>query len=255
MTKDSTRQIGIIVATIVMIVGFVFSRVFPNDLMPITEVNNKFSIYFVPASYTFSIWGLIFLGLVAYSIYQALPAQKTNKYLRRIGWWYVGGSLSLVAWTYFWRYQLFVLMMVAMIGVLISLLSIYQKLNIGLETKSRGMRFLVHIPFSIFLGWITMATIANVAQVFDFLGWTGYGISAKIWTVVLIVMALIIAELTAFNRQDLAYLAVFVWSFIGIAVEQVGVSPIFEAACVAAMFVVIIAAVTIMVTPKLKKKS
>lgn len=255
MTKDTTRQIGIIFTTVAMITGFMLSKVFPNNLIPIDKVSDRFSIYFVPASYTFSIWGIIFLGLIAFSIFQALPAQKENASFRKIGWWYLGGGFSLLVWSYFWLYQQYTFMMLAMIGLLVSLIAIYENLNIGLGKPTTGMRVFVHIPFSLFLGWITMATIANIAQFLGNTGWDGFGISPRIWTVVMIVMALVIAELTAFNRQDLAYLAVFVWAFIGIAVQQTGVSPIFEAACVAAGFVVIMTAITIVVKPKLKKQS
>jgi translocator protein len=252
MIKDTIRQIGVIITTVLMITGYALSHIIPNVVKSVSEVSNNFSVYFVPAPYTFSIWWIIFSGLIAYTVFQALPAQKESLALRKIGWWYIGGSISIMAWMYFWHSQRFAFMMLTMTGVLVSLLSIYEKLNIGMEKESLRMRYLVHMPFSIYLGWVTMSTIANISQFLAGSGWNGFGISPKIWTVVLIVLAILIAELTAFNRQDLAYLAVVVWSFIGIAVKNVGISPVFEAASVAAGFVIIMAVITIVVKPKLK---
>jgi translocator protein len=253
MIKDTVRQISITFATAITLVGFVLSQIFPNNMTSMNEVSDKFSIYFLPARYTFLIWWVIFLGLIAYSVFQLLPSQKENATLRKIGWWYFSANLLSFTWMIFWHYHNYLFMMLTMVGVLFSLLSIYEKLNNEMVPISRGMRFFVQIPFSIYLGWVTMAVIADISQYLDAVGWNGFGISAKLWTVVLIVMTIIIAELTAFNRQDLVYLAVIIWSFIGIAVKQYGISPVFESACVAAVFVFIMAVITIVIKPKINR--
>jgi len=155
----------------------------------------------------------------------------------------------------FLHYEKYLLTTVLITFLLVSLIIIYEKLGIGLEKVSWATRLFIHLPFSIYLGWITMETIGNISNYLFLSNWNGFGISAKIWAVVMMVVTIIIAELTAFNRQDLAYLAVFVWSFIGIAVNHIGVSPVFEAAIVAAGFVIIMTVVTIVVKPKLSKQT
>lgn len=253
MNKDAVRQIGVIVSTFAVISGYLISFIIPGNGGAIGALGEKYIIYFVPTSFTFSIWIIIFLGLTFYSIYQALPAQKENQFLRNIGWWYIGGILSLMSWRYFWQYQHFLFSMLTMSGLLVSLIIIYKKLNIGMAKESRGMRFFVYVPFSIFLGWVTISTIANISQYLMMNGWNGFGIEPKIWAVVLMVVVIVIAEFTAFNRQDLVYLAVIDWAFIGIAVKHKGISPVFEAACVAAGIVIIMAVITLIVKAKIKR--
>lgn len=253
MTKDSIRQFGISATTFIMLVNYVLADLIPYNGISTFEASRKINIYFQPARFTYYIWIIIFLGLIVFTIYQALPAQKENKTLRKIGWWYVGGCLALMAWMVFLHYQNYLLLTLMMITLLITLLVIYEKLGIGLEKVGTGMKFFVNLPFSIYLGWVTMATIGNVSNYLTISGWDGFGINPKIWAVVMMVVTIVIAELTAFNRQDLAYLAVFVWSFIGLAVNQKGVSPLFEAACVSAAIVILITTVTIIVRPKLQK--
>lgn len=254
MTKDSIRQIGVSVVTVMMLANYALADLLQYNGVSTLAATRKINIYFLPARFTYLIWALIFLGLIAYTIFQALPAQKENPSLRSVGWWYVAGTLAIIAWMIFLHYEGYLFTTILMLFLLVSLIVIYEKLGIGLEKVSPGMRFFVHLPFSIYLGWITMATIGNISNYLFLSNWNGFGVSAKIWAVVMMVVTIVIAELTAFNRQDLAYLAVFVWSFIGIAVNQIGVSPVFEAAIVAAVFVIIMTAITIVVKPKLKKQ-
>lgn len=254
MTKDSIRQIGITAVTVIMLANYALADILQYNGVSTLEATKKINIYFLPARFTYLIWGLIFLGLIAYTIFQALPAQKENPALRKIGWWYVTGTLAFAAWMVFLHYERYLLTTVLITFLLVSLIIIYEKLGIGQEKVSWAMRLFVHLPFSIYLGWITMETIGNISNYLFFSNWNGFGVSAKIWAVVMMVVAIVIAELTAFNRQDVAYLVVFIWSFVGIAVNHVGVSPIFEAAIVAAGFVLIMGVITIVVKPKLSKQ-
>lgn len=249
MKKDILRQISVILATVVMITVNALANILPINGLNTGQVSDQFKVFFVPAGYVFSIWGLIYLALAAYTIYQALPAQKENPFLRKIGWWYVLGSLSNSAWIFFWHYQLFPFTLVMMLILLASLLAIYVNLRIGKQKTSRGMRFFVHLPFSIYLGWITVATIANVTDVLSYAGWNGFGLDGKIWAVIMLAVALVVAGLMAFTRRDLAYLAVLVWAFIGIGVKFTNVSPVYEAAWIAAFLVVVLGILGILRKP------
>jgi hypothetical protein len=118
----------------------------------------------VPAGYVFSIWGLIYLGLIAYAVYQALPAQAHNPDLRSIGYIFVLSSLANIGWILLWHYEVFPATVLVMSVLLVCLIGIYLRLDIGRKQVSNGMRWFVHLPFSIYLGWITVATIANVTR-------------------------------------------------------------------------------------------
>jgi len=181
---------------------------------------DRFDVYFVPAGYVFSIWGVIYLGLAAYVIYQALPAQRDNPRLNRVGYWFVLSSIANVTWLFLWHYEQFVLSLFAMIAILLSLIVIYSRLEIGRTVVSLAERWFVRVPFSIYLGWITVATIANVTSVLDFVNWSGWGVSPEVWTVIMLVAAGIIAAAVSLTRRDAAYLLVLVWALVGIAVKH-----------------------------------
>jgi hypothetical protein len=124
-----------------------------------------------------------------------------------------------------------------MLTLLISLIVIYLRLGVGQQTVPAGERWLVHLPFSIYMGWVTVATIANITAFLDFVNWNGFGISPEIWTFIMLVVATVVAGLMAFYRQDIAYLLVLVWAFIGIAVEQSDTPQVANAAYLAAAVV------------------
>jgi benzodiazapine receptor len=222
MKKDTLRQVAIIVAVVAIIVVNGLATALPLNGQTTGEISDRFQVYFVPAGYVFSIWGLIYLALIAFAIYQALPRQADNPRLRRIGGLFILSSIANIAWIFLWHYEFFTLTLVAMIILLLSLITIYLQLGIRRTEVSGGEKWLVHIPFSIYLGWITVATIANVTSLLDYLNWTGWGISAEAWAVVMFIAALVIASLVSLTRGDVAYMLVIIWAFAGIAVKHTG---------------------------------
>jgi hypothetical protein len=127
-----------------------------------------------------------------------------------------------IAWLFFWHYELFALSLVAMVSLLTSLIFVYLRLGIGRDSASVGERLLVRVPFSIYLGWITVATIANATSLLDYIGWSGWGLSPEIWMVVMLVVATAVASAVSITRGDVAYVLVILWAFVGIAVKHAG---------------------------------
>ena len=164
MNNDRIRQIAVVIAVIAMITVNILANALPINGQATGEISDRFDVYFVPAGYVFSIWGLIYLGLLGYAIYQALPAQAQNPDLQSIGYLFVLSSIANIAWIFFWHYNLFTLSVVAMLALLILLILIYLRLDIGRAQVAPAMKWLVHLPFSIYLGWITVATIANITS-------------------------------------------------------------------------------------------
>jgi hypothetical protein len=205
------------------------------------EIADRFDVYFVPAGYVFSIWGLIYVGLVAFAVYQGLPSQRDNPRLRRIGYWPAFSCVANGAWLFLWHYQRFPLTLVAMGTLLLSLIVIYLRLGIGRTRVSVAERWLVRLPFSIYLGWITVATIANVTSLLDYLGWDGWGIGEQAWAVIMLAAGVVIAAAVSLTRGDVAYMLVIVWAFAGIGVKYAGTPLVANAAWVATGVVVAVA--------------
>ena len=217
--KDTLRQITVVVAILVTIIINILANALPLNGLNTGQISDRFHVYFVPAGYVFSIWGIIYIGLIAYAIYQALPAQKTNPRLQATGWWVVLGGLANSAWIFLWHYQQFVATLGAMLVLLATLIAVYLRLGVGQTKVSRGENWAVRIPFSIYLGWITVATVANISDVLDFVKWNRFGISDAIWMVIILGAVVVIGGLMNFRRRDVAYAAVLLWALAGIAVK------------------------------------
>jgi hypothetical protein len=184
------------------------------------EISDRFAIYFVPAGYVFSIWGLIYFGLIAFTIYQALPAQRGNELLKKIYPAYWIGSLANAAWIFLWHYEVFPLTLPAMLTILATLLYIYIQLASSGSDLDRTQKWLVKYPFSVYLGWISVATIANISQVLFFFDWGGWGIPATTWAVIMIAIAAVLGVLMLARENNSLYALVLVWAFVGIAISQ-----------------------------------
>ena len=217
--KNFNRQISVILTTILTITINGLANALPLNGLTTGEISDSFETYFVPAGYVFSIWGLIYIGLIAFAIYQALPAQRENQRLARIGWWVVVGNLANAAWIFFWHYQIFALTVVAMVTLLVSLLFTYIGLRSDEDNIQPAERWFAQVPFSIYLGWISVATIANISDVLYFFNWGQIGISAEIWMVIILLVVAILAWAMSLRQKDIAYLTVLLWALAGIGVK------------------------------------
>jgi hypothetical protein len=218
--KDIVRQVVNVLATIAVIVVNALANSLPINGQTTGEISDRFDVYFVPAGYVFAIWGLIYLALIAFSIYQALPAQRANPRLRRVGYLYALSCVANIAWLFLWHYEQFWWTLVAMFALLLLLIAIYLRLRTGRARVPVGETWLVRVPFSIYLGWITVATVANVTSTLDWAGWDGWGIGEPEWAVIMLAVAAVIGVAMSLDRGDVAYVGVLSWAFIGIAVKQ-----------------------------------
>lgn len=252
-TRDMVRQVAVWIAVVATIVENALANILPINGVGTGTVANQFlgQNLWLPAGYVFSIWGLIYIGLIAYAIYQSLPAQRTNPRLRATGWPFVISCVANMAWLLFFHYSyeggqqpnvgLLVASMIAMLVLLGALVAIYLQLRRGAPPVSNGERWAVRLPFSIYLGWITVATVANAAQVLVAAGWTGQPLPALVWLIIMFLVALALAALMAVMRRDTGYLLVLVWAFVGIAVNYSGMIGVLISSAVAALAVLALA--------------
>jgi hypothetical protein len=224
--KDTLRQISVVLTIVATLVVNVLADALPINGLGTGQISDQFKVYFVPAGYVFSIWGLIYLGLIAFAVFQALPAQRENPRLRSTGWWICLGGLANIAWIFLWHYERFALTLVAMLLLLATLIVTYLRLGIGWIKVSPAERYTTHLTFSIYLGWITVATIANITELLNYLNWDGFGIRPVIWMGIILGAVFVIAGLMNFTRRDVAYTGVILWALAGIAVKFAGVPAV-----------------------------
>jgi benzodiazapine receptor len=218
------------------------------------EISDAYPTLVTPAGYVFSIWGLIYALLAAFVVFQALPSQKQKPFQNQIGVLFILSSVFNVVWLFLWQYEYITLSVILMFALLATLIAIYLRLNIGRQSVSTRERLAVHLPFSVYLGWITIATIANVAAALVSIGWDGFGLSAETWAVAIIIVALIITLSVVFIRRDVAYSLVVIWALAGIAVEQSAYQNIVTTAEVSLAIIAVALAATIAVVRLRRRK-
>lgn len=237
--KDIVRQVVNVLAVVGTVVVNGLANALPLNGLTTGEISDRFQVYFVPAGYVFSIWGLIYLGLIAFAIYQALPSQRDNARLRRVGYLFALSCVANVAWLFFWHYEQFLWTLAAMLLLLLSLILIYLRLGIGRAEFSTAEKWCVQATFSVYLGWVTVATIANVTSVLDYVNWSGWGIGPQAWTVIMLIIGAGIATAMGLTRGDAAYMLVIIWAFVGIAVKHASAPVVAIAAWASAALVVL----------------
>lgn len=191
------------------------------------EVSDIYANLFAPAGLTFSIWGVIYLLLIVFllRVFMVIQPKKPMlkaKVMNKLLVLFTVSSLLNGAWLLAWQYQVLWLSVLVMVGLLVTLIRTVNLLH-G-QKMSRSEYALVRVPFSVYLGWISVATIANVTAWLVSLGWDGFGLSDGVWTVVMLIVGALVAVVTALARRDPLYIAVFVWAYFGILFKHVSAS-------------------------------
>jgi len=205
-----------------------------------------------PAGYTFAIWGIIYILLGCFVVFQALPRQRGKPYNKKIGWLFILSSIINIAWLFLWQYEQLGLSVILMFMLLATLILIYTRLGIGKSKSSFQENLFVYTPFSVYLGWITIASIANVSVTAVSANWDGFGISPETWGILIIVIALLLTLIVTATRKDIAYGLVVVWALFGIASNQTNTNII--TATQASAIIILLALATTIIIPLLKKR-
>lgn len=217
-------QVATIVAILAAIVINALSNLYPLRGLNIGAISNTIlgGVLITPANYAFAIWGLIYLGLISFSIYQALPTQRYNLRLQKLRAPIIWASLFQIIWVYFFQLQQFWLSVALIFGILLNLIAAFVWSRVGQNRPSRQEKWFAQIPISIYLGWISVASIVNVASALYASGWNGWGISGAIWTVLMILITTAITTAIVLRFRDAAFAGVIIWAFLAIAVRQFG---------------------------------
>lgn len=234
MSKDTTRQVVNLLSVILALTVNIIASVLPLNGQNTGEISDRFKVYFVPAGYVFAIWGVIYLGWIAFTIFQLRPSQKEYPRLRRLGYLFALSNVANAAWLFCWHYNLFALSVFVMLTLLALLIAGYLRLDVNLSSVGLAEYWSLDVLFSVYLGWITVATVANITDWLYFVNWDGFGISAPAWAVLMLVIASLLGFAMALARRDAGYLLVLVWAFAGIAVKQTSAPLVVLSAWIAA---------------------
>ena len=234
LSNDSLRQILNLLSVILALTVNILASKLPLNGQNTGEISNRFQVYFVPEGYVFAIWGVIYIGWISFTIFQLLPSQKEHSRLRRLGYLFALSNLANAAWLFCWHYNQFGLSVLVMLALLGLLIASYLRLNVNRMNVLSAEYWSVDVLFSVYLGWITVATIANISDWLYFIGWDGAGIAPQTWAVMVLGVASLLGLGIALTRSDAGYLSVLVWAFIGIAIKQTSAPVVVWTAWIAA---------------------
>jgi len=222
--KKKLLQAGNILAVLITILVNALAVLLPLNDKTTQELSDALPNLFVPAGITFSIWSVIYILWIVFAVYQARDLLKKDEiempFLHQITFLFILSSVANSAWIFLWHYEYVGLSVLMMIILLFSLLAIYLRLNIGRSPVTTAEKLCVHVPFSVYLGWITVATIANITAFLVSVEWNGFGIDELLWTIIIIAVGTLLTCLILALRKDVAFSLVILWAFFGIWLKR-----------------------------------
>jgi hypothetical protein len=216
--KRSPWQLYNLVALVIMVLMNILANALPINGLTTAQVSDSLPNLFTPIGFTFAIWGVIYTLLTLFTAFQSgwLPGTrvKGRKTARAVGPWFVISSIANSLWIVAWHYQQIVLTVPIMLVILGSLIAIHKRLR---QSEAPP---LARIAFSVYLGWISVATIANVTGALVSVGWDAMGISHVTWTLIVLAVAGVIGVLFLKLYRDIYFNLVLVWALFGILMQH-----------------------------------
>ncbi len=213
--EKSILKIGVVLAYVQMIAMNALANILPINNRTTGELSDQLQNLFTPQGATFSIWGLIYLLLLIFSISNLIgPTDPLKNRIRKL---FIVNALLNSSWILAWHYEWWMLSLLIMLGILSTLIGITQAAN---NIKTLWLRLRWRLPFTVYFGWITVATIANTTAVLVAYEWDGWGIPQTIWTVILLLIGLLIALRQLFRLNQIAYGLVLIWAYAGIYLKH-----------------------------------
>lgn len=230
------------ITTVATIAVNALANALPINGLETGAISDSFPVLITPAGYVFAIWGVIYLGLIGYAVWQTLPAQANDPRVRALVAPVTIGNVANLVWILLWHYLLIPASLLAMLVLLGTLIAIYLRLRAGRAARRATVRPLTAAEriwargtFSVYLGWITVATVANATVVLYDAGWDGGLLGAQGWGVIVLLVATAIGVRMLLRYRDLPYAAVLVWAFVGIVVAQSASTFVAGAAVIGAL--------------------
>lgn len=221
MSHAASRYLAL-AGTLIMLVLYVLNATGNLGPNPIGTTSTATNPLIVPAPYAFAIWGPIYTGLVVFPIFQLFKKRENHPAWIPLRQWFAANVVANGVWLAFASYDWQWLTVVVIVFMLFSLFRINQLLRrIEADGASRSY-WLERLVFSLYFAWVTLATVLNVSSALHFYGWDGFGISEVTWTIIMIIVAALIAGYTSRRYRDVAYAGVVVWAFIALAVKHMG---------------------------------
>lgn len=237
-TAEKLKQFLVPLATLgVIAFNWLAAKGYVNNVTP-EIISDRYPTFITPAGYAFAIWSLIYLGLIVFSVYQALPSQTANPRFLKIRSIYILNCAANCFWIYLWHHDAVALSLSLMLVLLATLAYI----NKVLQSAGGAESWLARVPFGIYFGWVTVATILNATIALVALGIDLSRSATNVAAAFLLIFAALLGVVIRLKMKSAAYALTVAWALTAIAVKQSGATVI-VAGCAAGVIALLIAAI------------
>ena len=220
--KNAYIKVFSVIAFLIMVIFNALANLLPLNGITTGALSDRYPSLITPAGYAFSIWTLIYAFLFAYTIYQLELTGHTKKLSPMvsdmIGLYFIVSSLCNAGWIIAWHYNYIALSLMLMIFILVCLCFI-NNYAYSDELTLREKIF-VRLPFSIYFGWITVATVVNTSVLLISIRWSRLGISDIVWAIIAVLIILIVASINLTKNKSFAFTIAVIWAYVGILVKH-----------------------------------
>ena len=219
-TANQVRQI---VVLLIIVGATIAANVLGMRQGDVANDNFAANVFFFPANYVFgTIWPVIYLGIVALAVHQVLPSQRENQRYQR-GMWMLAANLVLNgSWVVIFNAELFVLSLVAIVPILATAVIAHRQLGVARSPEAGLAERILTIPVSIYVAWLTIATVANVSLVLADAGWGGFGLAYTTWGVIMLIVGVVLCGVFLLVLKDPVFPVVYAYAYLGIMVRRLG---------------------------------
>ena len=213
--KDIIIKITVAATFVLMVTLNSLANILPINGLTTGAISDSYPNLFAPAGITFSIWGLIYLLLAIYTVYQFTTK---NKLIDKMNPYFIATSIANSLWIYSWHYRHIGVSVLLIIIILFSLIKIADLLN--KEKFTLREKLCVRLPFSVYFGWLTVAVIANITTFIVSLNWNRFGFPDQMWAIIILLVGAAIGIIRTFKDRGVAYGLVLIWAYLGILIKH-----------------------------------
>jgi tryptophan-rich sensory protein len=237
--KEGGITMKYLIISAINLLAFLFmisTNYFFPESRNVSKISDSINAFITPAGYAFSIWGLIFLLLALYAIRQFFAKGIDKEIYEKVGLWFALNVIFNGLWSPVFGSGNVALSLVIILGVLVTLIVIYTKT----QNATKHHSWLMRLPFSIYIGWVSVATIVNVFTLLKYKGITElFGVSEYGWTIIMLLVGGLLSIYFTLKNRDIAYSLVFIWAYIAIIVQRQDMHAIVITASISIVLIII----------------
>lgn len=236
-------------ALVVPPVAIFTGDIFAVNGMAVGEVSDAFfgDVLIIPAGFAFSIWGLIYFGILALAVAQAWPGHGDNPHFEEARIPLIANMICNFGWIVFWQSLVFPVATAILVLQFATAVWLYYAMGIPSRPAFSKVETWIRPAMSLYLGWLTVATVVGVAVLLNYWEWGAFGLSMGAWVSIMLVIVAAVGFALTLWWDDPVYTLALVWGLIGVALRPDQAGVVMVTAVVAVLFLALVIGIQVWV--------